>query len=104
MTKLSSKAVRFVDAAVISSESQQINAVWSAFKREPKKELPDEVARAVLGALQQSERRLRSQLESPSLGEDEAADISNDLGFVRAVEGDLLRHLELIQNEKININ
>lgn len=94
MTKLSPKAVRFVDSAVIKSESNQIRAVWSAFKREPAKELSDEVARAVLGALQQADRDLRSRLASSSLGEDEAADISNDLGFICAIKHDLQRQVD----------
>jgi hypothetical protein len=93
MTKLSPKAVRFVDAAVISSESDQIRAVWSTFKRDPARELPDEVALAVLGALQQAERHFRNRLESSSLGEDEAADLSNDLGFICAIERDLHRQV-----------
>ena|SRR5437899_1192244 len=94
MTTLSPKAVRFVDAAVIGSESDQIRAVWSAFKREPTKELSDEVARAVLGALQHADRHLRSRLTSSSLGEDEAADISNDLGFICAIKRDLDREVD----------
>jgi hypothetical protein len=44
--------------------------------------------------LQKVERRLRRELDSPSLGDDDAADISNDLGFVCAVEDDLKRQLE----------
>ena len=93
MTQLSPQAVRFVDAALISSESDQIRAVWSAFKPDPAMELPDEVARAVLGALQQAERHFRNRLESSSLGEDEAADLSNDLGFICAIERDLHRQV-----------
>jgi hypothetical protein len=85
--------MRFVDAAVIASESDQIRAVWSAFEREPVKELSDEVAQAVLGALQQAERHLRSRLESSALGEDEAADVSNDLGFICAIKRDLQRQV-----------
>ena len=104
MTKLSPKAMRFVDAAVAKSQSRKVQAVWSAFQRQPSTELPDDVARAVLRVLQQAEGRLLSRLESSSLAEDRAADLSNDLGFVRAVEGDLMRHLELIQKEKVNIS
>jgi hypothetical protein len=96
--------MRFVDAAVEKSESRQIQAVWSAFKREPSRELPDDVARAVLRVLQQAEGHLRGRLDSSSLGEDEAADVSNDLGFVRAIESDLMRYLELTQREKMNIS
>ena len=93
MTKLSAKAVRFVDAAVIRSGSEATRAVWHAFKREPARELPDEVARAVLGALQEAERDLCIRLQSTSIGEDDAADMSNDLGFIRAVKRDLDRQL-----------
>jgi len=91
MTTLSPKAMRFVDAAVIKSDSDQIRATWNAFKRERAKELSEEVARAVLGALQQAELHLRSRLKSSSLGEDEAADLSNDLGFICAIKHDLER-------------
>jgi hypothetical protein len=38
---------RPVDAAVIRSKSAQVRAVWRTFEREPGRELPDEVARAV---------------------------------------------------------
>ncbi len=93
MTKLSPKAMRFIDAAVTKSESKEIRATWKAFKRNPSKELSDEVARTVLGALQQAERDLRSRLKSSSLEEDEAADLSNDFGFIRAIQSDLERQL-----------
>jgi len=93
MVKLSPKAVRFVDAAVDKSESREIQAVWSSFKRDPSAELPDEVALAVLGALGQADRRLRNRIKSSSLGEDEAADLSNDLGFIRAIKRDLQRQI-----------
>ena len=89
MTKLSPKAFRFVDAAVIRSESEDVRSVWNSFKREQTQELSDEVARAVLHVLQEAEGDLCGRLESASVGEDEAADISNDLGFIRAVKHDL---------------
>jgi hypothetical protein len=98
MTKLSPKAMRFVDAAVSKSKSEQIRAVWSAYKRAPAKELSDEVARAALGALQKAERELRNRLQA-SLGEDETADLSNDLGFIRAIKRDLTRSLEPTQRK-----
>jgi hypothetical protein len=94
MTTLSPKALRFVDAAVVKSDSDQIRAVWNAFKREPAKELSDEVARAALRALQQADVHLRNRLASSSLAEDEAADISNDLGFICAIQRDLVRQVE----------
>src|SRR5689334_24665334 len=94
MTKLSPKAVRFVDSAVVKSESDQVRAIWNAFKRDPSKELSDEVARAVLGAFQQAERDLRSRLDSSSLGEDETTDLSNDPALIYATKRDLERQVE----------
>ena len=60
--------------------------------------MPDNVAKAVLAALQQAERRLRSQIDAFSLGEDEAADLSNDLGFINA-KRDLMQQLERTPGE-----
>ena len=94
MTKLSPKALRFIDAAVAQSKDARVKAAWNGFDRASAKELPDSVARAALSVLQKVERRLRRELDSPSLGDDDAADISNDLGFVCAVEDDLRRQLE----------
>jgi hypothetical protein len=93
MTRLSPKAFRFVDAAVIRSEDEEIRAIWSGFKRERAQGLSNEVARAVLRALQEAERDLGSRLELTSIGEDEAADLSNDLGFIRAIKRDLHRQV-----------
>jgi hypothetical protein len=94
MTKLSPKALRFIDAAVAASKDARIKAAWNGFGHDPAKELSDSVALAALSALQKVERRLRRELASPSLDEDGAAEISNDLGFVCAVESDLKRQLE----------
>jgi hypothetical protein len=93
MTKLSPKAFRFVDAAVIRSQDEEIRAIWNGFKRERAQELSDEVARAVLRALRESERDLGSRLELTSVSEDEAADLSNDLGLIRAIKRDLHRQV-----------
>jgi hypothetical protein len=93
MTKLSPKAFRFVDTAVIRSENEETRAIWNGFKREGAQELSDDVARAVLRALQEAERDLGSRLELTSVGEDKAADLSNDLGFIRAIKGDLHRQI-----------
>jgi len=95
MTKLSPKARRFIDAAVAASKDARLKAVWKEFRRNPTEELSDSIARAALSALQEAERRLKRELKSPSLGEDQTAEISNDLGFVRAVEEDLKRQLQL---------
>ena len=93
MTKLSPKALRFIDAAVAESADARVKAAWNGFDRDPATEPPDMVARTALSVLQKVERRLRRELDSPSLPDDDAADISNDLGFVCAVEDDLRRQL-----------
>jgi hypothetical protein len=89
MTKLSPKAFRFVDAAVVRSESEGVRSVWNRFKREQTQELSDEVARVVLHLLEQAEGDLCRRLKLTSVGDNEVADISNDLGFIRAVKNDL---------------
>ena len=94
MTKLSPKALRFIDAAVAASRDAHIKAAWKGFDRNAAKELPGSIARAALIALQQAERRMRRELKSSSLGEDDAADLANDLGFVCAVEEDLKQLLQ----------
>jgi|SRR6516162_2264011 hypothetical protein len=94
MTKLSPKAVRFVDAAVAALGNDEITAVWHGFEPKAANDLPDSVAKAVFAALQQAEGRLRSRIEAFSVGEDEAADLSNDLGFISAIKRDLMRQLE----------
>jgi hypothetical protein len=51
--------------------------------------LPDRIARAALTALRESKKGLNARLASPLLTEDDAAELSNDLGFIRAIEADL---------------
>jgi hypothetical protein len=94
MTKLSPKAVRFVDAAVAALADDEITAVWHGFEPKAANELPDSVAKAVFAALQQAEHRLRNQIDAFSVGEDDASDLSNDLAFISAIKRDLTRQLE----------
>jgi hypothetical protein len=92
MTKLSRKATRFIEAAVAEMEDQEIRAIWTSAKHDTNTELPEAVARTALSALSYLESQLMARLERP-LTEDEASDLSNDLGFVRAIESDLRRQL-----------
>lgn len=93
MTKLSPKALRFIDAAINATQNHQARAIWAAFDRSNREHLPEPVARAALAALEAAELSMRDRLASASLGEDEASDLSNDLGFVIAIETDLRRQL-----------
>jgi hypothetical protein len=91
MTSLSPKAIRFIEIAMAGVEDQGVKAVWNAMDRDIGGPLPDAAARAALTALQQFERQLYAQLEQS--GEDESADISNDLGFVFSIKSDLIKQL-----------
>jgi hypothetical protein len=90
---LSPKAVRFIDIAMREIEDQVARAVWDARDRDVGDGLPDAVARAALTALQQFEHQIHLRLEAPSLSEDEASDLSNDIGFVFSIETDLINRL-----------
>jgi hypothetical protein len=88
MTKLSPKAARYV-ADAVRGLPERDQAVWTRI--DPAKELPAEAAQIALGALERVERQLRMRLDTEPLGEDATSDLSNDLGFVRAIESDLRR-------------
>jgi hypothetical protein len=90
MTTLSPKAVRFVDDAVRRFENAQVAAAWAPFAHAPAGELPASTAAAVLRALEHAEQALRAELNRTH-DEDEASDLSNDLGFICAIENDLRR-------------
>ncbi len=44
-------------------------------------------------ALKELRKELNVRLASPLLAEDEAAELSNDLGFIRAIETDLVAQI-----------
>jgi len=92
MTKLSPKATRFIETAVYDMEDSDIKAILASVGHDPGTEIPDPVARAVLAALLHFERQLRARLDRAD-DEDEASDLSNDLGFVCAIENDLRRQV-----------
>ena len=94
MTKFTPKATRFIDAAVDEMADREVRAIWSSVRHDPGSEMPDRVARAALSALDHYERQLWTQLTKYPVDEDEAADLSNDLGFVRSVESDLRRQVD----------
>jgi len=94
MVALSPKARRFIAIAIDGLEDSQAKAIWSAVDKDTAGDLPDAAAHAALTALQRLERRLRARLESRTVGEDEASDLSNDLGLVCAIESDLKRQID----------
>ena len=89
MTRLSPKAIRFIDRAVTMSKHDRIRSVWNTFDDRIGGELPDRIAQAALIVLRESRKGLTARLASPLLTEDAAAELSNDLGFIRAIEADL---------------
>jgi hypothetical protein len=93
MLKLSSKAAVFVADAVhgLPRSARHARAVWSA--QQDREHLTPEAERIALMALQSAEKRFQRELEHGFLGEDEQADIINDLAFISAVKADLQRDL-----------
>jgi hypothetical protein len=93
MLKLSSKAVVFVADAVhgLPKAAKHARAVWS--EQQGRDYLTPEAERVALLALQNAEKRFQRELEHGFLGEDEQADIMNDLAFIGAVKADLQRDL-----------
>ena len=93
MLKLSSKAVVFVADAVhrLPRSAKHARAVWSA--QQDREYLTPEAERVALTALQDVEKRFQHELEYGFFGEDEKADIINDLAFIGAVKADLQRDL-----------
>jgi hypothetical protein len=90
MTDLSPKAIRFIGIAMEDIEDRGVRAVWEAV--DGGGPLPNAAASAALVVLQQFERRLYARLERTT-DEDDASDISNDLGFVFSIKSDLIRQL-----------
>lgn len=87
MMKLSPKATRFVNFAMRDMDSQS-RAVWESI--DPNQDLPPDAASVALSALGQFEQLLRERLgASHRLSEDEVSDLSNDLGFILAIEQEL---------------
>ncbi len=92
MITLSPKAIRFIDAAIQRLDDLSAKAIWEARDHDVGGALPDAVARVALAALQRFEHQLHIRLESAT-DEDEVSDLSNDLGFVFSIEGDLVKQL-----------
>jgi hypothetical protein len=93
--KLSPKAQLFVTRALAEAASRPLRLAAGQLGASPwSGELSPEIGRIAMAVLEEHRRQIRSRLESP-LTEDEAADLSNDLGFVEAVCADLRRSLKV---------
>lgn len=93
MVMLSPKARRFISIAIDGIDDDLVKAVWHAVDKDTAGDLPDAAARAALVALRRLESRVRDKLDNLAIGEDETADLSNDLGLICAIEGDLMRQV-----------
>lgn len=87
MTKLSPKAVRFVDQAMRDMGKKEKTA-WASVARGPVTKVSGEAAEAALLALGHYENFVKSRLNA-ARDEGEISDLSNDLGFICAIERDL---------------
>jgi hypothetical protein len=91
---LSPKAARFIEIAMQEIGDGSVRAIWDRRDRDVGGGvLSDAVARAALAALQQFEHRIHMRLEARPLDEDDASDLSNDLGFVNSIKSDLIKKL-----------
>jgi len=92
--KLSPKAQLFVRKAVAEAASQTLRLAARRLGGDPwSGELSPEAAQLAKAALDDHRNLLRARLEMP-LTDDEAADLSNDLGFIDAVRSDLVAWLK----------
>jgi hypothetical protein len=89
MTKLSPKAMRFVDIAMRDMGPAE-KRIWASVDRAPASKLSVEAAEVALAALGHYETFVRNRL-SVVRSEDEVSDLSNDLGFICAIERDLIK-------------
>ncbi len=87
--KLSPKAQLFVRKALAEAASPPLRLAARRLGTDPwSSDLSPEAERLAKAALDDHRRRIRARLDTP-LTEDEAADLSNDLGFIDAVCSDL---------------
>ena len=89
MTKLSPKALRFVAMAMRDMGPKE-KAVWAKVGRAQLTKLSVEAAEVALIALGHYEKFVRQRL-AVARDEDEVSDLSNDLGFICAIERDLAK-------------
>lgn len=92
--KLSSKAQLFVRRAVAEAASQTLRLAARRLGSDPwSRELSPEAAQLARAALDEHRSLPRTRIEMP-LTDDEAADLSNHLGFIDAVCSDLVASLK----------
>ncbi len=86
MMVLTPKSLRFIAMAIEEVGDPSAKVVWRALDKDTSKDIPPAAGRVAWIALSKYERRLLTALGRPGIDEDEAADISNDIGTVRAIE------------------
>jgi hypothetical protein len=101
MVKLSSKAISFVEDAIRELPPSwqyargpglaEAAAAWSS--QNANEYLTRDAAAMALEALKNAETRFQHELDHGFLGEDEEADVINDIEFIRAIGEDLQRDL-----------
>ncbi|MGH6988812.1 MAG: hypothetical protein ACREFD_15665 [Stellaceae bacterium] len=91
--KLSPKASRFVaEAAADLSVAANRQYLLDWLDQSAGRELPRQIATLALDALDRFESRLRQEIEG-GVDEDQAADLSNDIAFIRSVKSDLQKEI-----------
>ncbi len=90
LMKLSSKASRFVAAAMRDAAPDQVQVWRNAIDENA---LTPDAMRIALKAVLHAEGWRRERLDSATLDEDEKSDIINDLRFLKSIERDLSREI-----------
>ena len=91
---LSPKAALFIATAIADAGSAWIRDAVGKLGPDPwMRELSPRAVEIALKALSESEAAMRERLEYPEIGEDEEADLLNDLGFVVAIQSELRQEL-----------
>jgi len=84
------QARRRIAGAVEALQDMRAREIWQAWAQhagpsEIRTNVPYEIAEIALAALSADDRRIAEQLNGP-LDDDTQADLSNDLGYIRAIE------------------
>lgn len=89
--KLSAKAQRYVEAAIVNQGDAWAVRLWRNFKESGAPELPAAILPLAVAALEAEQGALREQLARLATDSDEYADLTNDLHFVQEVGRDLAK-------------
>ncbi|WP_119418335.1 hypothetical protein [Desertibaculum subflavum] len=89
--KLSAKAQRYVEAAIVNQGDARAVRLWREFVESGAARIPLTLLPLVIAALEAELASLREQIAQFGPDSDEHADLANDLHFVQAIGEDLAK-------------